>query len=83
MVAPLARKVSFREDPLPDTRNPRPLFKTDPEQFTTLHQRYLKANNLVKKEDHRILEISKRKLLEFVKTHPEYKDMLPKELQSK
>ncbi|MFN4173628.1 MAG: hypothetical protein ACK4HV_00790 [Parachlamydiaceae bacterium] len=65
---------------MPDTRNPKPLFRTDHEQFFALHNRYMKAKARIK-EDPRILQIAKNKLIDFTSLHPDYKELLPNELK--
>lgn len=76
----ISKRVRFNDEPMPDLRNPRPLFKTDHEQFIALHNRYIKVKDKIK-EDPRIRQIASKKLLEFTTLHPEYKELLPNELK--
>lgn len=74
----VSKRVSFREEPFPDTRNPKPLFQTDLDQFSALLKRYTAAKEV--KGEPKIKEIARKKLIEFVMQHQDYRDFIPKEL---
>jgi len=76
----VSKKVCFVDEPRPDDRNPRPLFRTEPEQFNALYTRFLKVKDKVK-EDPKIKEIAVKRLVAFAMAHPEYRDLLPEELR--
>ena len=80
MSIPPVRAVRFNDEPLADIKNTRPVYRTESEQFTFLLNRYTRSKDNLK-EDLRIKEIAKNKLLEFSKKHPEYSNLLPKELR--
>lgn len=79
-IPPVTKNVRFVDEPRPDDRNPRPLYRTESEQFNALYTRFLKVKDRVK-EDPKIKEIALKKLVEFAMAHPEYRDLLPKELR--
>jgi len=74
------RHVSFSEKPLDDTKNPRPVYKSDTEIFISLLSKYNKFSLSRSKGDKEIKELAQKKLVEFAMQHPEYREQLPREL---